>query len=69
MSEGLARRFPSAWMIDLPDLAVEVEVVDIEAAQVGLEHAEDVGDRDVEPLGLGAIESRTGAGAPGRRTA
>ncbi len=34
---------------DLPDLTVEVEVVDVEAAEVGLERREDVRDRHVEP--------------------
>ena len=49
---------PRALGLDhhLPDLAVQVEVIDVVTAQVGLEHGEHVRDRDAQPLGLDAIE-------------
>ena len=47
----LVRTLPSAWTIHLPDLAVKVEVVDVVAAEVGLERREDVGDRHVQVAG------------------
>src|SRR5262249_41172164 len=41
---------------DFPDLAIEVEVVDVITAEVRLEHRENVGDRDIQALSLGAVE-------------
>ena len=66
MSSGLVRDAPLGLDHDLPDLAVEVEVVDVVAAEVGLERGEDVGDRHVEPAGLGAVEVELELGHPGR---
>ena len=56
MSSGRYRSFALGLDDDLPDLAVEVEVVDVVGPQVGLENAEDVGDRYVEPAGLDAVD-------------
>ena len=66
MSSGLVRDAPLGLDHDLPDLAVEVEVVDVVAAEVGLEHGEDVGDGHVEAPGLGAVEVEPELGHAGR---
>ena len=54
--------------VDLPRASEAVEVVDVVAAQVGLQHVEDVGQRHAHRLGLLAIDvdvklGRTGAEA------
>ena len=59
MSSGLVRTLPFGLDHHLPDLAVQVEVVDVVPAEVGLKTREDIRDRHVEPPGLGAIERRT----------
>ena len=66
MSSGLVPVAALGLDHDLPDLAVEVEVVDVVAAEVGLEDAEDVGDRHVEPPGLDPVEVEPELGHPGR---
>ena len=63
---GLGPHAPLGLDHDLPDLAVEVEVVDVVAAEVGLEHGEEVGDRHVEAAGLGAVEVELELRHPGR---
>ena len=67
MSSGSVAVAPLGLDHDLPDLAVEVEVVDVVAAEVGLEDGEDVGDRHVEAAGLGAVEVEPELRAPGPR--
>ena len=66
MSSGLVADAALGLDHDLPDLAVEVEVVDVVAAEVGLEDAEDVGDGDVEAAGLDPVEVEPELGHPGR---
>ena len=63
---GPGRRSALGLDHDLPDLAVEVEVVDVVAAEVRLEDGEDVGDRHVEAPGLGPVEVEAELGHPGR---
>src|SRR5258708_11326016 len=45
-----------ALNVDLPGAAVEVEVVDIDAAQGGLQRGEYVADIEAERLRLGAVD-------------
>ena len=63
---GLGPHAPLGLDHDLPDLAVQVEVVDVVAAEVGLQRGEEVGDRHVEPPGLGAVDVELELGHPGR---
>ena len=63
---GLGADLPLGLDHDLPDLAVEVEVVDVVRPEVGLEDGEDVGDGHVEAAGLGAVEVELELGHAGR---
>ncbi len=42
--------------VDLPGAAEQVEVVDVERAQVDLQGVEQLGDRDARQLGLVAVD-------------